>query len=253
MGSARIFRALLLAAAALATAPAAHADSNALWHIVHDECVANFTATGNPAPCRSLHFEGASQRGDAILKDLIGATQFLLIPITPASGIEDPAILAPDAPNYFADAWDARDLVRQNAHADLPRDALSLAVNASAARSQRQLHIHIDCVRADVRDALHRLAGSIGTTWTALPEPLAGHRLRAMRIDGEALAANPFRLLAATIPAAEMGSHTLVLVGITFADGSPGFILLDGQTDLLHGDLGGGEDLQDHACALAGR
>ena len=36
----------------------------------------------------------------------------------------------------------------------MPRDDISLAVNSVYGRSQNQLHIHIDCVRSDVRNAL---------------------------------------------------------------------------------------------------
>ena len=254
MFTARPLRTLLIAAVVLGAAQTACADRLTLWNIVHDRCVAGFTATGNPAPCQAVRIADGVERGDVVLKDLVGATQFLLIPTARVTGIEDPAALAPDAPNYFAAAWRAIGLVAQNAHATLPRDALSLAINASMGRTQDQLHIHLDCVRTDVRDTLRRAAGSFGKAWTPLPEAIDGRRFQAMRIDGESLeAANPFRLLADGVPgaAAAMGQHTLVVVGMTFAGPAPGFVLLDGQTDLLRGDRGNGEDLQDHDCAVA--
>ena len=239
----------------MATHPAA-GDRLALWHIVHDRCVPAFTATGDPAPCRSVHLDSGADRGAAVLKDLRGATQFLLIPTRRVTGIEDPALLAPDAPNYFAAAWSAIAVVSQAAKAELARDDLGLAINAAASRSQDQLHIHMDCVRTDVRAALHALAGRLGGAWTPLDEPLAGGSYRAMRIDGLALdGTDPFHLLAAGLPGGtgEMGRHTLVVVGMTFADDTPGFVLLDGQRDPPHGGSGHGEDLQDHDCAVARR
>jgi CDP-diacylglycerol pyrophosphatase len=246
----RVVRAFVLAAAMIGTARAAGADRLALWHIVHDQCVADVTSTGNPAPCEAVSIDG----GDAVLKDRSGATQFLLIPTSRITGIEDPAVLAPGAPNYFADAWRSIGVIAERAHAALPRDSLSLAINAVAGRSQDQLHIHMDCVRVDVRDALHRLAGGIGLSWAPLAEAIGGRRYLAMRIDAGSLdAANPFRLLADGEPgaASEMGMHTLVVVGMTFGGGAPGFVLLDGRGDLLHGDFGNGESLQDHDCAVA--
>ena len=51
--------------------------------------------------------------------------------------------------------------------------------------------------------------------------------------------------------AANMGRHTLVVVGMTFRDGKPGFAVLDDQVDLTAGDTASGERLQDHDCALA--
>jgi CDP-diacylglycerol pyrophosphatase len=253
MSTARVLGILAIAVALLGAVQAARADRLALWTIVHDKCVVDFTTNNNPAPCREVRLDGEAG-GDAVLKDLVGATQFLLIPTSRITGIEDPAVLAAGADNYFADAWRAIGLVSANAHASLPRDDLSLAINAPTARSQDQLHIHMDCVREDVRDALHGLAASVGGSWTPLAVPLAGHRFQAIRINGDSLdAANPFRLLADGVPgaAAEMDQHTLVVVGMTFAGGAPGFLVLDGHTDLLHGEFGNGEALQDHDCAVA--
>ena len=254
MHIARVLRTMAIAAAVLAAAQAARADRLALWHIVHDQCAADFARSGDPAPCVAVRPEGGNDRGYAVLKDLRGATQFLLIPTSRITGIEDPTVLAPDAGNFVADAWRAIGIVAETAHANLPRDALSLAINAETGRSQDQLHIHMDCVRADVRDALRRLAGSVGRSWAPLPQDLGGHPYRAMRVDGDSLdAVNPFRLLADESPAtaAEMGRHTLVVVGMIFADGAPGFILLDGRSDPLRGEFGNGESLQDHDCAVA--
>jgi CDP-diacylglycerol pyrophosphatase len=187
------------------------------------------------------------------LKDIVGDTQFLLIPTARVGGIEDPSIFAPDAPNYFAAAWQARSYVDQRAGHTLPRDDITLAINSVSGRSQDQLHIHVDCIRPDVKAALAQRGGEIGPGWSDFPEPLAGHRYRAMRLSGEELgAANPFRLLAeGGVPQAAMGAHTLVLVGAAFAGGQPGFVLLDDQADLAAGDRGSGESLQDHGCAVA--
>jgi CDP-diacylglycerol pyrophosphatase len=100
-----------------------------------------------------------------------------------------------------------------------------------------------------------RHQAQISERWTPLDAPLAGHRYRAMRVMGERLGqADPFKLLADGVPGAreDMGRHTLVVTGATFADGEPGFIILDDRADLAAGDEGSGESLQDHACAVAG-
>ena len=106
-----------------------------------------------------------------MLKDLVGATQFLLIPTARIDGIESPQIVAADAPNYFADAWRARSFAEQRAGRGLPRDWMSLAINSADARSQDQLHIHIDCVRADVQETLAAHADDIGSDLGAVPGP----------------------------------------------------------------------------------
>jgi CDP-diacylglycerol pyrophosphatase len=223
-------------------------DPDILWKIVHNRCVVDETKFGHAAPCAVVDLAA----GYAILKDIVGETQYLLIPTRRITGIESPAVLAPATPNYFAEAWNETGLVDARLGKTLPRQDLSLAINALSGRTQDQLHIHIDCIRADVRDALARHAASVGRQWAPFPEPLAGHAYRAMRIDGAALSADPFTLLAAGEPGARtaMGAHTLVLAGETFAGGVPGFILLDNHADPAAGDMGVGEALQDHACAV---
>ncbi|HEX4171934.1 MAG TPA: CDP-diacylglycerol diphosphatase [Acetobacteraceae bacterium] len=222
---------------ALLAHPCSAADPNALWQIVGGQCVPDEQQNHSPKPCAQVDLAG----GYAVLKDIVGDTQFLLIPTTRVSGIESPEVLAPGAPNYWQAAWEARRYVDERARRDLPRDDVSLAINAEGSRTQNQLHIHVDCVRLDVQATLREYASAIGTSWAAFPVELAGHNYMAMRIEQPDLThANPFLLLADGIPGAraDMGGYTLVVVG------QPGgFVVLAGH--------GSGEALQDHGCAAA--
>jgi CDP-diacylglycerol pyrophosphatase len=192
--------------------------------------------------------------GYVILKDRRGLTQYLLIPTVRVSGIES-AYLLTGAPNYFADAWRERGYVERAARRALPRSAISLAINSAEGRSQNQLHIHIDCIRADVQEVLGRELSMIAGDWAPLPEPLiAGHHYRAKRVLADTLdGTNPFILLADGIPGARtaMGQQSLVVVGAEFASGRPGFIILNSEVDPSNGDNGSGEELQDHDCAIS--
>ena len=200
----------------------------------------------HPALCAEVVLDP----GYAVLKDIVGNTHFLLIPTARISGIDDPAILAPGAPNYWDAAWRVRHFTEQRLGHALPRDVLSLAINSAVARTQDQLHIHIDCVRADVHAALAAHKDDIGISWSAFPVALVRRHYRAMRVDQPELdGIDPFRLLAASIPADEMRWHTLVVVG-AFFDSAPGFIILDDRANLAVGNHASGEDLQDHECAL---
>jgi CDP-diacylglycerol pyrophosphatase len=235
--------------ALLALAGTARADPDALWKITHNKCVPDQQEHGQPAPCAKVDLD----KGYVILKDLIGDTQYLLMPTAKITGIDDPAVLSPGARNYFADAWAERHYTEDTAKRALPREALSLAINSITARSQNQLHIHIDCIRPDVRDALTRGQAAIGDHWAPFPEPLAGQHYQALRVTGETLdGTDPFRLVADGIPGARaaMGKEAIVVAGATFA-GKPGFVILSDKADLTTGDRAGGEDLQDHSCALA--
>lgn len=250
----RVAAAWLAVCAVLLLIPftAAHADSDALWNILHNLCVPDQQLHGKPDPCTLVNLTGGEQHGYVLLKDISGATQFLLMPTAKITGIESPAILAPDAPNYFGLAWQSRTYVEGVVHQTMPRDDISLAVNSVYGRSQNQLHVHIDCVRSDVRNALRAAEPTIRTTWAPLGTPLAGHHYLAMKVKGEQLQVNPFTLLAAGVPGARdaMGYHTLVVVGATFSDGRDGFIILDDRANAATGDTGSGEELQDHTCTL---
>jgi len=243
---------LALAIAGCSTTPRGP-DPDVLWKLVSEKCVpAQRAGTNPPAPCAAVDLSGGVAHGSAVLKDKAGATQFLLIATAKITGIEDPAILAPDAANYFARAWTERGRVEDILGRSLPREAVSLAINSAPARSQNQLHIHIDCLNADVRALLKQNNGKIGLAWKDFPVPLAGQHYRAMRLAGDDLARiNPFKLLAANIPGgtANMGNHTMVVTGTMMPTRKPGFILLDGQADPRSNNPGRGEDLQDHTCA----
>ncbi len=243
---------LLLAALlvlALSAGTVRAADPDALWKIVHDRCVPHATAGEGPAPCSFVDLAG----GYAVLKDIRGATQFLLIPTARIAGIESPAILQPGAPNYWQAAWAARRFVDERAGRSLPRQDIGLAINAASRRSQNQLHIHIDCLRPDVIASLAAKAAEIGAGWTPVALPPAGHPYLARRIDGPDLAGvDPFRLVAESLPgaAADMGGQTLVLAGAGFGAGQEGFYLLDDHVDPAQPARGWGEELLDHDCAL---
>jgi CDP-diacylglycerol pyrophosphatase len=242
---------LLLLAGAQSDVP-----RNALWEIVHNLCVPEQMQNHDPKPCAEVNLAGGIENGYAILKDLRGSSQYLLIPTAEISGIESSALLKLHSENYFADAWQARKYVTGALYEVLPRDDIGLAINSLPGRSQDQLHIHVDCIRPDVRAALHRNEASLGPSWTAFPVPLAGSHYQAMWLVGEDLGANnPFKLLADKLPGAarDMGERTLVVIGMTRADGSAGFALLEDEANQKAGDSGYGEGLLDHSCRLAGQ
>ncbi len=130
---------LTLALVALFAVRGIAADPDALWKIVHDRCVPNAEKTGQPAPCAQIDLEGGASRGYAVLKDLVGVAQFLLIPTARLGGIESPELLASGAPNYWDAAWRARGDVEDRLQRKLPRDAIGLAINSASGRSQAQL------------------------------------------------------------------------------------------------------------------
>ena len=229
-----------------ALAQVSERNRDALWFVVN-ACVTDQRRFGIPSPCIKVDLAS----GYAILKHPTDPTHFLLVPTARIIGIEDPALLSPDKPNYWSEAWRARQYVEERAGRVLEREDLSLAVNSIQGRSQDQLHIHIDCIKPAVKVALQTHATVIGPSWAPFPRPLAGNFYLAKRIDSSDLdGVNPFRLLAA-LPQARsaMGEQTLVVIGETGPHGRPGFILLTSRAipDITDG---GGEALQDHRCLV---
>lgn len=255
--------ALLLAAVFVIAATSiwqiTHAD--ALWRIVHGSCVPDMQLNRAASPCVSVDLSRGVADGVAVLKDVKGSTQYLIIPTRKITGIESNAILEPAAVNYFSNAWAATDLVSQRLPHTLERTGFAVAINSASGRSQNQLHIHVDCIQPEVKLALQRAGPEIQTTWQTLPVKLMGHEYRAMWIPGSQLGSrNPFDLLAASLhdPVHEMAGHTLVLAGAE-RSGETGFILLDRKaptfavavSSWLKLGLGAGEELEDHHCRLA--
>ena len=229
----------------------AFADRTALWTIVHDQCVPHVIAGAGPAPCESVDLARGEERGAALLKDRVGVAQFLAIPTRRIAGIEDPLALAPEAAGYFAFAWAGKRALEARLGRPLPREDVAIAVNSELARTQDQLHLHVDCMDKDVVAALAGLKDSLDSLWRPTAAPLKGRRYWARRLDSVDLGdAVPLNLLADGVEGAreQMGLESLAAVGATFA-GEPGFVLLADRAE--DGAGGHAEDLQDHDCAIA--
>ncbi|MDR3516527.1 MAG: CDP-diacylglycerol diphosphatase [Azospirillaceae bacterium] len=244
---------LIQAAHALTATVALAADPDALWKIVHDRCEPAQLRGAAPDPCQWLD----PDQHYAILKDRDGALQYLLIPTDRVTGIEDPQILSPGATNYWERAWEARRFLEDRAGRPIARDNLTLAINSVSGRSQNQLHIHIDCIRSELKQELRDNESRFTANWTPLNPPFHGHPYLVRRITADELAqTNPFTMLANTIPGAraDMGHQTLVIAGTTFSSAPDGiydgFYLLTDHADPGRGDRASGEELQDHACAV---
>lgn len=218
-------------------------NSDALWQIVSEKCVPHLQQTGQPKPCEHVDLA----QGYAMLKDRNGPLQYLLIPLAKTTGIESPQLLNPTTPNYFSFAWAQRHLLAQRYAAPITDNILSLAINAEYGRTQNQLHIHISCLRPDVRQRLDALAPRLNSEWQT--ETLHNHRylLRTLT-TGELAQQSAFMQLAAEVPNArhEMGKYGLALASL--ADGRLVLMALERNWLLLNS--GSAEELQDHSCKL---
>lgn len=239
-------RRLATAIALVAGVSGARGDDMALWRIAHGLCVpAQQAGAPLPKPCLEVNL----QAGDVVIKDIRGVSQLLDIPIARLTGIEAPALLNADTPNYFADAWRARVEMTPLLKAAPARERISLAINSMDHRTQNQLHLHINCLKPEVEQALAAEAPSLDGKWRRMTATLAGRLYWALRVDSADLdGVFPFRLLADGMPVApaDMGRWTLAAAAVA-VNGKPGFVLLADEEDASGG--GHAEDLQDIDCA----
>ncbi|MGV8927811.1 MAG: CDP-diacylglycerol diphosphatase [Ewingella sp.] len=218
---------------------------NALWNIISQKCVPNQRASNQPGPCAQVD----EKQGFVVLKDINGPLQYLLMPTAKITGMESPALLEENTPNYFSQAWDARHYMADKYGKAIDDSNVSLAINSQYGRSQNQLHIHISCLLPAVKETLAKDAGQVGYRWQALPDQLVGHTYLARKIDSAELnQKGAFRLLAEGVPQAQerMGHFGMAMVSLSGGH----FLLLASERNLLKLNNASTEEIQDHDCAV---
>jgi CDP-diacylglycerol pyrophosphatase len=224
-----------------------NAGRDALRQVVQNQCLQNWRQHKDPAPCERVWLASPEpdSPGYALLEDRRGGAHYLLIPIQTFSGTESGELLDPDLPNYFAQAWNARDLLDAYVGHAVPRTAVGLALNTARARDQNQFHIHIECLRPEVLEALRVAAAQITGKWS--PVTVIGSTYQAMRIADPSLdATRPFGLVAQLSPDARhhLENYTVLITGMQYPDAA-GFVILTGTGPTA-------ELLLDPGCTVAG-
>lgn len=226
---------------------APNAGRDALRQVVQNQCLQNWRQHHDPAPCERVWLSSPQpdSPGYALLEDRKGGAHYLLVPLHTFSGTESGELLDPDLPNYFAEAWNARDLLDTYVGHAVPRTDVGLALNTARARDQDQFHIHIECLRPEVLDALHAAAAHITGKWS--PVTVIGSTYQAMRIADPSLeATRPFQLVAQVSPDARhhLENYTVLITGMQYPDGA-GFVILTSTGPTA-------ELLLDPGCTVAG-
>lgn len=220
-------------------------DPNGLWKVVGGQCVPNARDKGTPAPCTTVDFDTRY----AVLKDIAGRAQYLLIPTDRVAGIESPEVLYAGSPEYWKGAWNAGRFVDAKLGTQLAAYQLGLEINSARQRSQNQLHIHVDCMRTDIADALapYRTIAPGQWRWTTLD----GKRYRITRVMSLTDANNPFRVVERDLGAPQsMAAQTILVTGAGRDAARDGWLIVNSARD-IEGGTGTAEGLLDHACKLA--
>lgn len=217
--------------------------ADALWKTVSQQCVPNQQKNNDPSPCRMVDL-----RYDyVVLKDRTGPLQFLLLPVEKITGIESPKLLHPATPNFFAEAWRSRHFLAEKRGQPINDSALSLTVNSLRGRTQNQLHIHISCLRQDIRQRLDAMTSTLNSKWQS--EQLGEHeyQVRTLTKD-EMLKTSPFIIVANEIPGAREEMYKYGIAFATLSDGRR--VLMVVKRNLLLLNRGSAEELQDHSCSI---
>lgn len=221
------------------------ANPDVLRQIVLQHCVPNQEQHRTPKPCVDVNPKG----GYVLFKDRNGPLQYLLMPTYRINGTESPLLLDPLTPNFFWQAWQRRAIMSDTRGAEVPDSAVSLTINSRTGRTQNHFHIHMSCLRKDVREQLDADQAAISSRWLPLPGGLLGHEYLARRVTESELAKrSPFLMLAEEVPEARdhMGRFALALA--QQSDGS--LVLLATERNLLRLNRASAEEIQDHRCAI---
>ena len=220
-----IVAALTMSAAFAAYAMELH--RMALWQVVR-ACVADYKLTGAPFPCLEVNISGGEARGDVVLRAPL-QDETLLVPTRKITGVEDPFLQSPEAPNYFDAAWRGRTFLKTADGRAPERDDIALIVNSIIVRGQDQLHIHIGCLLPYARRSIAAAAPRIPMEeWARVGAVMPHTMFWGYRIRGSDLAkVEPFRLVAQAFAgrARSPGDLTTMVAGVR-VEGDDEFLIL---------------------------
>jgi CDP-diacylglycerol pyrophosphatase len=243
-GVAATIAGLLLAAPAAAAPDPAR---DVLWMALKT-CVLAKRVANRTFPCLTVDLGDKDRPGSAVLRAPGEPTHIVVMPTDTVIGLEAPVLRGSRGVAYWRAALAARHFVSDELKDRVPEGEVALAVNSARGRSQDQLHIHLDCLRPKVVEALNTHGRSVGASWKPFPVPLAGDRFLALRVRAaEVETFNPFTALTRLPGRKDLTRTSFAAVATRPDDPEPGFLLL-----AYRAPLASAEDVMDHSCAIAG-
>ncbi|WP_245458955.1 CDP-diacylglycerol diphosphatase [Rhizobium sp. CCGE531] len=213
-------------------------------------CEVNSALTGSPYPCVKVVRAEDPLSSYAVLREPADKERTILAPLADVPGIEDPRLLAAEAPNYFDAAWRERaDELGQRAWKESPQN-FALAINAASWRTQDRLHIHMGCETPRFRALLKTHATEIGSGRFTSLRTKAGWWATFEAAD-DLSNLNPLKLVADGVDGARANMENVVVgvFGSTSPDGQHGFYIL-ARVMGENKSRGSAEDMIDPKCTV---
>lgn len=218
-----------------------------LW-VALKTCVLAKKLANRTFPCLAVDLGAGERPGTAVMRAPGEPTHVVVMPTDTVTGLESTPLRGSRGAAYWTAALAARRYVTDSLQDRIPEADVALAVNSARGRSQDQLHIHVDCLRPKVLDALNAHGRQVRRQWAPFPVPLAGDRFQAMRIRAaEADTFNPFAALTSLPGRRDLHRTSFAAVATRPDDPEPGYILL-----AYRAPGASAEDVMDHGCAIAG-
>jgi CDP-diacylglycerol pyrophosphatase len=167
----------------------------------------------------------------------------LVSPTAKIQGLESEELRSAEAPNLWLCAWKERNRLNALTGQHLSSNRIIMAVNSKATRSQDQLHLHLACVKRDVRGFFELQAIPQTGTWSSVHIDTLNANFFVKRLPADGLKQNVFRIVLNELPAPfQSRDQQLVAVVASSNKNSNGFILL------VSFDSTSAENLMDHTC-----
>lgn len=230
--------------------------SGVLWHIVSQQCLEQGKYKNQKInPCIHVDTENGVKQGHVVYKNRVGILQYLLMPTEPISGIESSKLLSDKYPNYIYLAWEAKSYMDRKMRSKIEPENIALAINSKLGRTQNHFHIHISCIKPEVKKTIEDEQSKIGDKWEKLSEQINGHTYFARMMTIEDLKnENILKSIEIEIPGAspslaEFGMGLTAIKDSAQPEGYK-FVALATKADKATKHKAVVEEIQDHDCRL---
>jgi CDP-diacylglycerol pyrophosphatase len=178
-----------------------------------------------------------------------GAIHFLLLPLQPISGIESQQLFSASAIDYLALGWQERQIVSHAYGRPVPDNALAISINSVSGRSQNQLHLHLSCLRQDIRVLLQQWSKSASANgWQPIRLRQHDYLARILSLP-QIKQKNLLQRIADEIPNFRTNSGEYGVALTRLPDGR--MVLLVVRRALWKMNFAHPEELQDNQCSAA--